>query len=93
MKTIKLYNEIKAELLNVIDAENAAAAWKQEARNRMKDVSALIVAAKKVNKETEIDAKTLIDFIREEIAAENEEEPAEPTDPDAYMDRETATAE
>ena len=73
MKTIKLYNEIKAEVLNVIEAENATAAWKNEARNRMKVVNALIVAAKKVNKDAEIDAKTLIDFIRNEIAAENEE--------------------
>lgn len=87
-KTMRLYNEIKAEMLNVIDAEDNAAAWKKEAAIRMKDVNALIVAAQKVNKEITIDRKALIQQIRDEITAETE--PMEPADPDAYLYREAA---
>lgn len=77
-KEIKLYNEIKNELINVIDAENNAAAWKHESKLRMRDVSALITAAKKVNKGIEIDGKKLLDEIREELDSETENaEPCE----------------
>ena len=84
---MKFYNEIKNEIRNVIEAEENSAAWKLEARNRMKDVNALITAAKKVNKEIEIDAVELVKVIRAEIAAEKEAA-QEATDPDAYMSRE-----
>lgn len=83
-KSMRLYNEIKTEMQNVLDAENNAAAWKAEARNRMKDVNALIVAAQKVNKDLTIDRAELVKEIREDLT--NTEEP---TDPDAYMYGET----
>lgn len=93
MKNLKLYNEIKAEVRNVIEAEEAAASWKVEARERMKDVSALIVAAKKVNNGIEIDQKELVDFIRSEIAEEAAEDVAlratYVANPDAYPSMDT----
>ena len=56
----------------------------------MKDVSALIVAAKKVNKGTEIDQKELVDFIRSEIAAEAAEDTDNgAADPDEYPSMDT----
>ena len=79
-KAMRLYNEIKTEMQNVLDAENNAAAWKAEARNRMKDVNALIVAAQKVNKDLTIDRAELVKEIREYLTEEHV-----PTDPDAYM--------
>ena len=72
-ENIKLRQEIKNEVKNVIEAEQASAAWKTEARARMGDVNALITAAKKVNKEITIDGKELLDEIRAELAAEAEE--------------------
>ena len=75
-KTMRLYNEIKVEMENVLEAENNSKAWKDEARVRMKDVNALIIAAQKVNKDMEIDRAELIKEIREELAAEAEEESA-----------------
>ncbi len=93
MNELKLYNEIKNEMRGVIEAEMYSAEWRQEARNRMKGVSALIVAAKKVNKGTEIDQKELIDHIRSEIAAEvadtEGEDTEEAADPDAYPSMDT----
>ena len=81
-ENINLRQEIKNEVKNVIEAEQASAAWKAEARARMGDVNALIIAAKKVNKETEIDGKELLAEIRAELAAEAEEAAAneEPSD-------------
>ena len=81
-KEMRLYNEIKTEMLNVLEAENNAAAWKQEARFRMRDVNALIVAAEKVNKDEngepiKIDRKELIAEIRAELTPEVDEEPEE----------------
>ena len=79
MKEIKLYNEIKEAGSVVMEAEANAAAWKQEARERMKDVNTLVAAAKKVNKGQEIDAKELIEKIRAELtpAETPEESPAD----------------
>ena len=71
-KEMKLYNEIKAEMKNVIEAENNAAAWKREAAARMKNVGALIVAAQKVNKDITIDRKELIAEIRVDLNPEPE---------------------
>ena len=82
-KNMRLYEEIKAEMATVIEAEEASKAWKQEARFRMKDVNTLISAARKVNKGMEINVRELVEEIREELAAEAEEaaeyeeEPAE----------------
>lgn len=72
-KNMRLYNEIKVEMENVLEAENNSKAWKDESRVRMKDVNALIIAAQKVNKDMEIDRAELIKEIREELAAEAEE--------------------
>lgn len=90
---MKLYNEIKNEVRNVMEAEANSLAWKQEARTRMKDVTALITAAKKVNKDIEIDGVELVKKIRAEIENENENAAAnlEPTDPDGYMKEEFAS--
>lgn len=88
-KNMRLYAEIKTEMENVLEAENNSKAWKDEARNRMKDVNALIVAAQKVNKDIEIDRAELVKEIREELTADAEE----PTDPDAYMSEEFANTE
>ena len=83
--TMKLYDEIKNEMRSVLEAEENSRAWKQEARVRMTDVSTLIRAAKKVNKDMEIDAKELLVEIRAELDKEAEEatayeEPAEETE-------------
>lgn len=72
-KEMRLYNEIKVEMQNVLEAEENSKAWKDEARVRMKDVNALIVAAQKVNKDIEIDRAELVKEIREELTAEAEE--------------------
>ena len=79
MKEIKLYNEIKEAVSVVMEAEANAAAWKQEARERMKNVNTLIAAAKKINKGQEIDANELIEKIRAELtpAETPEENPAD----------------
>ena len=76
-KEMKLYNEIKAEMAGVMEAEENANAWKREAAARMKDVGALIVAAQKVNKDLTIDRKALIAEIRADLnpAPEAETEP------------------
>lgn len=68
-KEIKMYEVIKDEVRNVIEAEENSAAWRAEARSRMRDVNALILAAKKINKGTDIDAKALVAEIRAELAA------------------------
>lgn len=73
-KEIRLYEEIKTEMVSVLEAEDNSRAWKQEARNRMKDVDALITAARKVNKDVEIDKAELVKQVREELAAEALEE-------------------
>ena len=70
---IKMYDIIKDEMKNVLEAEENSKAWKSEARSRMRDVTALITAAKKVNKGIEIDNAELVKAIRDEIAAEIEE--------------------
>lgn len=88
-KEIRLYEEIKTEMLNVIEAENNSAAWRAEARVRMRDVAALIVAAEKVNKDEngnpiKIDRKALIAEIRAELnPADTEEADEEPEEADA----------
>lgn len=74
---IKLYQEIRNEMANVMEAEANSAAWKQEGRTRMKDVTALITAAKKVNKGIEIDAAALIKEIRESLTPVEEAETPE----------------
>lgn len=74
--TMRLYEEIKNEMRNVIEAEENSKAWKIESRIRMKDVDALITAARKVNKGVEIDKAVLVAEIRAELAAEAEEESA-----------------
>lgn len=71
---IKLYQEIRNEMANVMEAEANSAAWKQEARTRMKDVTALITVAKKINKGIEIDAAALIKEIRESLTPVEEAE-------------------
>lgn len=85
---LSLYTHIKAAVVTVMEAEDNSNAWKQEAKERMKDVNALIVATKKVDKLDELDTKDLLSAIREEIAAEREEAQAteEPTE-----DQEPAT--
>ena len=82
--TMKLYEEIKNEMRSVLEAEENSLAWKQEARTRMRDVSTLISAAKKVNKGMEIDAKELVAEIRAELDKEAEEAAAveDAADPD-----------
>ncbi len=80
-KEIKMYEVIKDEVRNVIEAEENSAAWRAEARSRMRDVNALILAAKKINKDTEIDAKELVAQIRAELTpAEADPEAEEATE-------------
>lgn len=82
---MKLYAEIKNEMRSVLEAEANALAWKAEAKFRMRDVSTLIAAAKKVNKDVEINAKELIAKVRAELEAEAAEnaEAVEAGDPDS----------
>ena len=88
MKDIKLYENIKEAMISVVEAEEAANGWKAEAKERMKDVNILIAAAKKVNKDTEIDTKALLAAIREDIAAEYEEAEDEETEDDEATEEE-----
>ena len=87
-KNIRLYNEITTEMQNVLEAENNSAAWRAEARLRMRDVNALIIAAEKVNKDEDgnpikIDRKALIAEIRADLTpAEDEAEDEETEDAD-----------
>ena len=71
-ENMKLYGEIKNEMRSVLEAEANALAWRAEARFRMRDVNTLIAAAKKVNKDIEINAKELVATIRDELEAEAE---------------------
>lgn len=90
---IKLYPEIKAEMLKVIEAEENAKAWKQEAAARMKPVNLLIRTAQQLSPETPIDKKALLDAIRAELSpetpapdaqdVENATEIPDTTEPDA----------
>lgn len=82
-KEIKLYNEIKNEMRNVISSEENSRAWGKVAREQMVDVKALITAAKKLNKDTEIIPALLIEEIREDIAAEADSEAPADEEPDA----------
>lgn len=66
-KNMRLYEEIKIEMENVLEAENNSKAWRDEARVRMRDVNALIVAAQKVNKDMTIDRAELIKEIRADL--------------------------
>lgn len=90
---MKLYNEMKEAMKEVLNAENASKAWAIEARALMKNVDTIARAAQKIDPEAkelsimEIRAKLRADLMAEVEAA------AEPTDPDNYLERETATAE
>ena len=80
MNNLKLYEEIKSAYSDVMEAEENAAGWKAEARERMKDVNTLIAAAEKVNK-TKIDRKTLLNKIRKELTPDETPE-VSPADTD-----------
>lgn len=87
-KNIRLYDEICTEMQNVLEAENNAAAWRAEARVRMRDVSALIVAAEKVNKDEngnpiKIDRKALIAQVRAELTPADTDDQDEIEEADA----------
>lgn len=67
-----MFNKIKLypEMLKVIEAEENAKAWKQEAATRMKPVNLLIRTAQQLSPETPIDKKALLDAIRAELSPE-----------------------
>ena len=93
---MKLYNEMKEAMQEVLNAENAAKAWAMEARALMKNVDTIARAAQKIDPEAK--AMTIMEIrakLREDLLAEAEAatEPVEATDPDEYLERETATSE
>lgn len=88
-KEMKLYPEIKKAMQEVVTSEENGREWMKIARAQMGDVKTLISAAKKINK-LDFVPQQLIDFIREEIAAENN--PETPTGPDGYMYGDAMTA-
>lgn len=89
---IKLYPEIKAEMEKVIEAEENAKAWRQEAATRMRPVNLLIRTAQQLSG-SPIDKKALLDAIRAELSpetpapdaqdVENATEIPDTTEPDA----------
>lgn len=81
MKNTPLYNEIKTKMAKVLEAEENAKAWKQEAQASMKPVNILIRAAQQMNPDRTIDRKALIDFIREELNPTPEEPQKAPEEP------------
>lgn len=86
---MKLYEEIKAAMSEVMEAEQNAKAWAIEARTRMKSVDVIIRAAQKIDPEA---AKLGLNEIKGMVRADLTP-PTESTDPDEYLERETATAE
>lgn len=69
---LSLYPHIKDAVASVLEAENNSLAWKQEAKERMKDVAALVTAVKKVDKLEALDTKELVSFIKKELTEEEE---------------------
>lgn len=83
MKNTPLYEEIKAKMTDVIEAEENRHAWHMEAQARMKPVNVLIRAAQQMDPANKIDRKALIDFIRQDLTpatAEPQEAPEEPAE-------------
>lgn len=82
---MKLYEEIKAAMSEVMEAEQGAKAWAIEARTRMKSVDVIIRAAQKIDPEAaklglnEIKAMVRADLTPETVTAVD---PAEPEDTD-----------
>lgn len=66
---MKLHNEMRTAMAYVIEAEENAAAWKQEAADRMKKVHKLI-RAEEIASDTKIDKKEVIAALRAEIMPE-----------------------
>lgn len=87
---IKMYDVIKEEVRNVMEAEENSAAWKTEARSRMRDVNALILAAKKINKDIEIDGKALVAEIRAELMPQGDASEAIETEAEETPDTNTS---
>ena len=79
---MKLYNEMKNAMAHVIEAEQNAAAWKQEAADRMRKVYTLI-RAEQIASETKLNRKTVIDQLRAEFAPATEEPETEAPEADA----------
>lgn len=69
---LSMYPHIKDAVASVLEAENNSLAWKQEAKERMKDVAALVTATKKVDKLEALDMKELVSFIKKELTEEEE---------------------
>lgn len=85
---MKLYNEMKEAMREVINAENAAKAWNMEARALMKNVDTIARAAQKIDPEVrELSIMEIRAKLREELMTEANAA-AEPTDPDDYLTRE-----
>lgn len=72
MKSITLYNEIKAMVQDSVEAEINAAAWKKIAKDSLSEARTLTATAKKLkaNQGIEFDFKTLLDYIHADLAEE-----------------------
>lgn len=80
---MKLYNEIKEAMQEVMNAEANARAWQQEARSLMKNVDTIIRAAQKIDPEAA--ALTIPEIkkqLREDLTAEPEAAEAGQPDPE-----------
>lgn len=73
---MKLFIEMKNAMAYVIEAEENAAAWKQEAADRMKKVNNLI-RAEEIASETKLDKKQIIAKLRAQLMPEAPAEPAQ----------------
>lgn len=72
MKSIALYNEIKAQVREAMEAEENARLWKEVAKDSMSEARTLTAAAKKlkVNQGTEIIFKDLLTYILADLSEE-----------------------
>lgn len=88
---MKLYNEMKEAMQEVMNAEANARAWNQEARALMKDVDVLIRAAQKIDPEAaKLPIQQIRAMLRDDLTPKAEEAEADSTEP-ATEEAEPAT--
>lgn len=82
MKSITLYNEIKALVRESLEAEANAAAWKKIAKDQKAEARMLTATAKKMqaNQGIEFDFDSLLTFITADLAEEAAPKSQEDTD-------------
>lgn len=78
---MELYEEMKKKMATVMEAEDNAAAWKDEARIRAKGVTALINAAKKIDPDAaDLSHADIVKMLRADLRVDDIDETEDDTD-------------